>query len=69
MSVSQEDQFKLSTCLVGQSVGVKEADDGICLVSFIDYDLGYVDLCWAQQSGLGPMRRSVNNELPAPVFS
>jgi hypothetical protein len=44
MSVSQEDQFKLSTCLVGQAVGVKEVDDGIWLVSFIDYDLGYIDL-------------------------
>jgi hypothetical protein len=30
--------------LAGQAVGVKEVDDGIWLVSFMDYDLGYVDL-------------------------
>jgi len=28
----------------GQAVGIKEVDDGICLVSFMDYDLGYIDL-------------------------
>jgi len=25
-------------------VGIKEVDDGIWLVSFMDYDLGYIDL-------------------------
>jgi len=30
--------------LAGQAVGVKEVDNGIWLVSFMDYDLGYVDL-------------------------
>ena len=34
----------LSTCLAGQAVGIKEVDDGIWLVSFMDYDLGYIDL-------------------------
>ena len=38
----QEDQ--LSTVLAGQAVGIKEVDDGIWLVSFMDYDLGYIDL-------------------------
>jgi len=28
----------------GQAVGVKEVDDSIWLVSFMDYDLGYIDL-------------------------
>jgi hypothetical protein len=28
----------------GQAVGTKEVDDGIWLVSFMDYDLGYIDL-------------------------
>src|SRR5579885_899051 len=37
-------KINLSTCLAGQAVGVKEVDDGIWLVSFMDYDLGYVDL-------------------------
>ena len=34
----------LSMSLAGQSVGVKEVDDGIWLASFMDYDLGYIDL-------------------------
>ena len=33
-----------STSLAGQAVGIKEVDDGIWLVSFMDYDLGYFDL-------------------------
>jgi len=27
-----------------QKKGIKEVDDGIWLVSFMDYDLGYIDL-------------------------
>ena len=34
----------LSTSLAGQAVGIKEVDDGIWLVTFMDYDLGYIDL-------------------------
>jgi hypothetical protein len=30
--------------VAGQAVGIKEVDDGIWLVSFMDYDLGYIDL-------------------------
>jgi len=37
-------KINLSTCLAGQAVGIKEVDDGIWLVSFMDYDLGFVDL-------------------------
>ena len=37
-------KINLSRCLAGQAVGVKEVDEGIWLVSFMDYDLGYVDL-------------------------
>jgi len=37
-------KINLSTCLAGQAVGIKEVDDGIWLISFMDYDLGYVDL-------------------------
>jgi transposase InsO family protein len=37
-------KINLSTCLAGQAVGIKEVDDGIWLVSFMHYDLGYVDL-------------------------
>jgi len=37
-------KINLSTSLSGQAVGVKEVDHGIWLVSFMDYDLGYIDL-------------------------
>jgi len=37
-------KINLSTCLAGQAVGVREVDDGIWLVSFMHYDLGYIDL-------------------------
>jgi transposase InsO family protein len=37
-------KINLSTSLAGQAVGIKEVDDGIWLVSFMKYDLGYVDL-------------------------
>jgi hypothetical protein len=30
--------------MAGQRVGIKEVDDGIWLVSFMHYDLGYIDL-------------------------
>src|ERR1700757_1373664 len=33
-----------SASLAGQAVGIKEVDDGIWLVTFMDYDLGYIDL-------------------------
>jgi hypothetical protein len=29
--------------LAGQAVAIKEVDDGIWLVTFMDYDLGYID--------------------------
>jgi hypothetical protein len=37
-------KINLSTSLAGQAVGIQEVDDGIWLVSFMDYDLGYIDL-------------------------
>ena len=33
----------LSQVFAGTDVGLKECDDGIWLVSFMDYDLGYFD--------------------------
>jgi hypothetical protein len=41
--VSQKDQSQHLPGLV-RAVGIKEVDDGIWLVSFMDYDLGYIDL-------------------------
>jgi hypothetical protein len=37
-------KINVSTVLAGQLVGLKEVDDGIWLVSFMHYDLGYIDL-------------------------
>ena len=37
-------KINISTVLAAQRLGVKEVDDGIWLVSFMQYDLGYIDL-------------------------
>jgi hypothetical protein len=33
-----------STVFAGQALGIKEVEEGIWLVSFMEYDLGYIDL-------------------------
>jgi hypothetical protein len=45
-------RVNISTVLAGQRVGIKEVDEGIWLVSFMQYDLGYVDL---EQKTLQPL--------------
>ena len=46
-------KINISTVLAGQRLGIKEVDDGIWLVSFMHYDLGYLggtkDLATARQ--------------------
>jgi hypothetical protein len=37
-------KINISTLLAGQQLGIKEVDEGIWLVSFMHYDLGYIDL-------------------------
>ncbi len=37
-------KINLSVSLAGQSVGIREVDEGIWLISFMKYDLGYIDL-------------------------
>ena len=37
-------KINISHVLAGQKLGVKEVDDAIWLVSFMHYDLGYIDL-------------------------
>ena len=37
-------KINISTVLAGQRLGIKEVDQGIWLVSFMHYDLGYIDL-------------------------
>jgi len=37
-------KINISTVLAGQKLGIEEVDEGIWLVSFMNYDLGYIDL-------------------------
>ncbi|MDF1736984.1 MAG: IS481 family transposase [Minwuia sp.] len=37
-------KINVSKVLAGQSLGIKEVDDGIWLLSFMSHDLGYIDL-------------------------
>lgn len=46
------EKINVSTVLAGQRVGIKEVDEGIWLVSFMSYDLGYFDL---EQKTLQPL--------------
>jgi transposase InsO family protein len=45
-------KINISIVLAGQRLGIKEVDDGIWLVSFMHYDLGYFDL---EQKTLQPL--------------
>jgi hypothetical protein len=40
----QRKRINVSTVLAGQRLGIKQVDDGIWIVSFMHYDLGYSDL-------------------------
>jgi hypothetical protein len=37
-------RINVSTVLAGQRWGIKEVDEGIWIVSFMSYDLGFIDL-------------------------
>ena len=45
-------RINVSHVLAGQRVGIKEVDEGIWIVSFMHYDLGYIDL---EQKTLQPL--------------
>jgi hypothetical protein len=45
-------RVNVSTVLAGQRLGIKEVDDGIWLVTFTSYDLGFIDL---KQKTLQPL--------------
>jgi transposase InsO family protein len=45
-------KINISQVLAGQRVGIKEVDEGIWIVSFMQYDLGYIDL---EQKTLQPL--------------
>jgi hypothetical protein len=37
-------RINVSTVLAGQRLGIKEVDEGVWIVSFMSYDLGFIDL-------------------------
>ena len=45
-------RINISAVLAGQKLGINEVDEGIWLVSFMHYDLGYFDL---EQKTLQPL--------------
>ncbi|MEO1020786.1 MAG: IS481 family transposase [Pseudomonadota bacterium] len=53
-------KINISIVLAGQRLGVKEVDEGICLVSFMHYDLGYIDL---EQKTLQPLDNPFGSRL------
>ena len=58
-------KINISTVLAGQHLGVKEVDDGIWLVSFLSYDLGYIDL---EQKTFAATRQPVRHEVVTYVL-
>jgi hypothetical protein len=57
--------INISAALAGQRLGIKEVDEGIWLVSFMHYDLGYFDL---EQRTLQPPRQRVRHEVVTHVL-
>jgi hypothetical protein len=53
-------KIMISTVLAGQRIGIKEVDDAIWLVSFMDYDLGFIDL---EQRTLQPLDNPFGSRL------
>jgi transposase InsO family protein len=45
-------RINVSTVLAGQRLGIKEVDEGVWIVSFMSYDLGFIDL---EQKTLQPL--------------
>ena len=60
-------KINISTVMAGQRLGIKEVDDGIWLVTFMHYDLGYIDL---EQRTLQTIDNPFGTRLsPMSVFS
>ena len=53
-------KINISTVMAGQWLGIKEVDDGIWLVSFMHYDLRYIDL---EQRTLQPLDNPFGSRL------
>jgi len=55
-------KINFSQVFAGQAVGIKEVHDDIWLVSFMDYDLGYIDL---EEKTLQPLNNPFGPKLYA----
>ena len=44
VQLDAELRYSLLPLSPGRTLGIKEVDDGIWLISFMQYDLGYIDL-------------------------
>jgi hypothetical protein len=53
-------RINISTVLAGQHVGIKEVDECIWIVSFMQYDLGCIDL---EQKTMQPLDNPVSPRL------
>jgi hypothetical protein len=53
-------RINISTVLARQRLGIKEVDEGIWLVSFMSYDLGFIDL---EQKTLQPIDNPLGPKL------
>jgi hypothetical protein len=51
-SASHNKKINVSHVFSGQTLGIKEVDDNVWLVTFMDYDLGYIDL---EEKSLQPL--------------
>ena len=60
----KKNKVNLSHVFAGQDVGMKETDDGIWLVTFMDYDLGYFDL---ETNKLEPLEYPFAPEVVQPI--
>ena len=58
-------KINISTVLAGQSLEIKEIDDGIWLASFMHYDLGYFDL---EQKNPATPQQPVRPEVVTPCL-
>jgi hypothetical protein len=58
-------RMNASTVLAGQRLGIKEVDAGIWIVSFMSYDLGFIDL---EQKSLATPRQPVRPEVVTHVL-
>ena len=60
-------KINFSQVFAGQAVGIKEVQDDIWLVSFMDYDLGYFDHETYRRTGYQPVRAKSVTHVSGPL--